>query len=555
MKTCNDVRSRGSVAIVGAGPGGATLARLLHRQDYAVRILERDASPTARPQGGSLDLRPDSGRRAIDEAGLGDIFETRSRAEAKAFRMIDSSGDELPGMGQETHEDAGPEIDRGDLRAMLLEALPPGLVAWDHEVERVEPEADGRWRLEVAGRAPVIANLVIGADGIGSKVRQRLTDVQPAYTGITMVAATIRKELWRGSEISDVLGEGSVMYAGGNKTIFVQRCAHDLILLYYAMAVPQGWPRPDGFDVDDTGAVLAACARGLSRLVACGSRDADPDPGGGPALADVGDAARLPLGDAGGSDDAGRCVARHVAVHRQGREPGLGRRARTLAFIERRSRPRPDRRHRRLRAPDAGPHQPRDPCLPGDRQAGLRHGSQLRRRPRGLIRSVAHSPLPAERTPMRQTSSGSASAEELHSIADALRRFGAGTDDGNAALLASAFSEDAMVDFSPCGRKLGLDFEPLRGREAIVGFLAGGADHQMTSHVIANSRAWLRDGRAKLRALVEATHIPKVDRGQPFRMLNWYDAELGPDPGAWRIEALVVDNIWFDGDPRTILRR
>lgn len=102
-------------------------------------------------------------------------------------------------MGEETHENAGPEIDRGGLRAMLLDALPAGMVAWDHQVERVERRADGGWQLQVAGCEPVVADLVIGADGIGSKVRQRLTDVQPIYTGATMVAANIRRELWRGS--------------------------------------------------------------------------------------------------------------------------------------------------------------------------------------------------------------------------------------------------------------------------------------------------------------------------------------------------------------------
>ncbi len=260
MMTNKELRTNGSVAIVGAGPSGAMLARLLSDAGFAVCVFERDESATARHQGGSLDLRPDSGRRAIDKAGLGAAFERRSREDAKAFRMIGSDGQELPGAGADTHDDAGPEIDRGDLRAMLLDALPNDMVAWDHKVESVESDAAGRWRLKFAGRDDVIADLVIGADGIGSKVRQQLTDVQPIYTGITMVAANIRREVWRGSEISDVLGEGSVMFIGGNKTIFVQRCAHDLILLYYSMAVPLGWPRSAGFDLEDAGSVMA-CVR------------------------------------------------------------------------------------------------------------------------------------------------------------------------------------------------------------------------------------------------------------------------------------------------------
>ena len=221
-----------------------------------MRVFERDESPTSRPQGGSLDLRADSGRRAVDKAGLGSAFEHLSRDEAKAFRMVDSSGKDMPGAGEETHEDAGPEIDRGDLRLMLLDALPDGMVAWNHNVDAVEEMGDGRWSLRSTGHDDVVADLVVGADGIGSKVRQQLTDVQPVYTGIAMVAANIRQELWRGSEVSDMVGEGSVMFAGGNKTIFVQRCAHDLILLYYSMAVPQNWPRSAGFDMDDTEAVM-----------------------------------------------------------------------------------------------------------------------------------------------------------------------------------------------------------------------------------------------------------------------------------------------------------
>ena len=258
MKRCEDLRSNGLVAVVGAGPGGAMLGRLLQRRGFTVKLFERDASSTARPQGGSLDLRPDSGQLAIERAGLADVFARFSRSDARAFRMMDPQGGEMPGAGAETHEDAGPEIDRGDLRQLLLDSLAPGTVAWDHAVEDVCPHEGGRWRLAFKDRADVVADLVVGADGVGSRVRRRLTTVQPRYTGITMVAADIHHELWRGSRLSDLLGEGSVMFAGGRKTIFVQRCNHDLILLYYSMAVDQHWPEGRGFALDDKRAVLAA---------------------------------------------------------------------------------------------------------------------------------------------------------------------------------------------------------------------------------------------------------------------------------------------------------
>lgn len=258
MKNPTEVHLDGPVAVVGAGPAGLMLARLLKVRGVPVTIFERDTSPTSRRQGGSLDLRPDSGQRALRAAGLDDAFARVSRSDATVFTLIDSQGDVLPGAGGETHEDAGPEIDRSDLRRLLLDSLAPGTVAWGHAVQDVIPTADGRWRLEFTEQKAVAADLVVGADGIGSRIRHRLTSTRPRYVGQTMLAATLRADLWRGSELSDVLGEGSVMFAGGQKTIFVQRCADDLILLYFSMAVPQDWPTTSGFELNDSEAVLAA---------------------------------------------------------------------------------------------------------------------------------------------------------------------------------------------------------------------------------------------------------------------------------------------------------
>ena len=145
-------------------------------------------------------------------------------------------------------------------------------------------------------------------------------------------------------------------------------------------------------------------------------------------------------------------------------------------------------------------------------------------------------------------------AERL-AAADALLRFAAGTDEGDAALLSSAFARDALVDFGPCGDKLGLPFPPLKGRDAIVGFLAGTSVRQITSHVVTNVRAAATTFGARVRALVEATHLKRDDPAQRFRMLDRYTADLSNDGEQWRIERLVIDNLWFEGDPRIMLHR
>ena len=258
MKSCGQLQKNGQVAIVGAGPAGTTLARLLQMAGFSVAVYERDASPTARPQGGSLDLRRTAGQRAIERAGLMQAFHGIARDDAKAFRMLDAQCQPHPAGDGGTHEEPGPEVDRGDLRHLLLDSLAPQTVAWGHAVKEVRREADGRWRLEFTGQPSVTADLVVGADGVGSRVRPHLTRVSPTPLGMTMLAAVMRKDLWRGSELSDLLGEGSVMFAEHHQTIFVQRCNRDLILVYYSMVLPPDWPKSAGFELGNSQAVLAA---------------------------------------------------------------------------------------------------------------------------------------------------------------------------------------------------------------------------------------------------------------------------------------------------------
>lgn len=138
-------------------------------------------------------------------------------------------------------------------------------------------------------------------------------------------------------------------------------------------------------------------------------------------------------------------------------------------------------------------------------------------------------------------------------IADALYRLGAGIDFNSAELLESAFTTDAIVDFSPAAKKAGVDFPFLEKREAIVQALKNSVCLLDTTHVITNPLIKISGDTAKLRAIVEAQHLPPVDHSRHFLMKNRYDVDLVRDGDHWLIKNAVIECVWFTGDPQVLL--
>ena len=67
------------IVIIGAGPGGLTLARILQQRGVKSAIYESEESANARNQGGSLDLHEDTGQSALRACGLIVEFKKLSR--------------------------------------------------------------------------------------------------------------------------------------------------------------------------------------------------------------------------------------------------------------------------------------------------------------------------------------------------------------------------------------------------------------------------------------------------------------------------------------------
>src|SRR5436190_23585969 len=79
------------IAIVGGGPGGLTLARLLQLKGATVKVYERDINKDARVQGTTLDLHEESGLKALRKAHLLDAFKTNYRPGADRMIIVNEN--------------------------------------------------------------------------------------------------------------------------------------------------------------------------------------------------------------------------------------------------------------------------------------------------------------------------------------------------------------------------------------------------------------------------------------------------------------------------------
>ncbi len=252
-------RNKPSIAIVGAGPGGLTLACILHLHGLQATVFEGEAFSSARPQGWSLDMHPEAGQYAIECAGLTAEFKRIARYEDQEMRVYDKHGT-LRLADTDVSEKDRPEVDREQLRQMLLDSLPPSVILWDHKLSEVRPQDDGAFELVFQNGTRGRFDLVVGADGAWSRVRPLVSDARPIYSGVTMVALGIDDADARHPHLARLVGHGMMFALGDGRALTGHRNANAHIGIYAGLRVPEDWAKTGGLDMSSSSAMRAGLA-------------------------------------------------------------------------------------------------------------------------------------------------------------------------------------------------------------------------------------------------------------------------------------------------------
>ncbi|SCD31343.1 2-polyprenyl-6-methoxyphenol hydroxylase [Streptomyces sp. AmelKG-A3] len=182
-----------------------------------------------------MDLQDGLGQRALEKAGLLAEFQALSRPEGQAMRILDTDGTVLRDWRPRPDERANPEIDRGQLRDLLLGPLD---VQWGRGVTEVVPGSrDGVLVRCVDGRQEMF-DLVVGADGAWSRVRPAVSPATPRYTGVTLVETSLDDVDTRHPGLARLIGDGSVAVYGVNRAIVAQRNSGGHVKVYAQYRAP-----------------------------------------------------------------------------------------------------------------------------------------------------------------------------------------------------------------------------------------------------------------------------------------------------------------------------
>jgi salicylate hydroxylase len=208
------------IAIIGAGYGGAAAAKALSLLGADVTVYEQ--APHMGEVGAGIGLRPATMAR-FRQWGIFDALPKVS-SPSDYFEILTATGEPIM---KDTWPESGDEkqtylIHRRDFIEALLSVLPEGMVRLGHKLQGIE-EKDGRSVLTFTNGETADADLVVGADGIKSTVREQLfSDKGPVFSGEHAYRVVISADDAHGMVVDDNLR----MYMGRGTKVYLLPLRH-----------------------------------------------------------------------------------------------------------------------------------------------------------------------------------------------------------------------------------------------------------------------------------------------------------------------------------------
>jgi 6-hydroxynicotinate 3-monooxygenase len=181
------------IAIIGAGLGGCAAATLLHQLGFNVRLYEQ--APAFSRLGAGIHLGPNL-MHVMRRVGIEDQL-VASGCEPDFWYSRDGRTAEL--MAKVPLDDSRERygapyltIHRGDFAQLLADAVPAGVLQYGKRLQKVEDTGD-EVHLAFADGTTATADLVVGADGVNSLIRESLLGPElPKHTGYAAHRAVFR---------------------------------------------------------------------------------------------------------------------------------------------------------------------------------------------------------------------------------------------------------------------------------------------------------------------------------------------------------------------------
>jgi tetracycline resistance monooxygenase len=242
------------VAIIGAGPVGLTMAKLLQQNDIDITVYERDTDPQARIWGGTLDLHKNSGQEAMKKAGLLQTY--YDLALPMGINFADEKGNILS-TRKPTPENKfdNPEINRNALRKMLLDSLRSDTVIWDRKLTGLEGQ-NGKWILDFENKPSATADFVIIANGGMSKARNFVSDSEVEETGTFIIQGDIHQPETNCPEFFQLCNGNRLMTAHQGNLFIANPLNTDALSYGIIFKKPEEWNNGKGLDFQNTNRVI-----------------------------------------------------------------------------------------------------------------------------------------------------------------------------------------------------------------------------------------------------------------------------------------------------------